>query len=130
MDMNQLKTNIMSKMNLNPAQQQSLNQSIEKAQEMLNSVNNPLEALTKANVDPSFLEKIKGYLNNPLYSLLLPMIGINKKVALQKIEELERMINGESQPLTNSSINSSQSSAPMGQADDLDRFKRGLNSFK
>lgn len=93
-------------------------------------MNNPLEALTKANVDPSFLEKIKGYLNNPLYSLLLPMIGINKKVALQKIEELERMINGESQPSTNSSINSSQFSAPMGQADDLDRFKRGLNSFK
>lgn len=97
---------------------------------MLNSVNNPQEALKKANFDPSFLKTIKGYLNNPMYSLLLPMIGIDKKSALQKIDELERMMNEGQNSLTNSFPNSSQPSAVKGFADDLERYKRGLNSFK
>ena len=98
---------------------------------MLNSVNNPREALTKANIDLPFLQTIKGYLNNPMYSLLLPMIGVNKKVALQKIHELERMMNNEQNSSTDFSPNSpQQTSASQGLADDLERYKRGLNSFK
>lgn len=97
---------------------------------MLNSVNNPQEALKKANFDPSFLKTIRGYLNNPMYSLLLPMIGIDKKIALQKIDELERMMNEGQNSLTNSIPISSNSSAEKGFADDLERYKRGLNSFK
>lgn len=130
MNMNQIANTVMNKMNLNPMQQQALNNSIEKAKEMLNSVNNPQEALKKANFDPSFLKTIKGYLNNPMYSLLLPMIGIDKKMALQKIGELERMLNEGQNSLTNSSPISSQQSAEKGIADDLERYKRGLNSFK
>ena len=95
---------------------------------MLNSVNNPMEALDKANIDVGFLQKVKEYLNNPMYSFLLPMIGINKQVALQKIDTLEKMMSGQ-QPEIQS--NESKTSLPQSsQGDDLERFKKGLKSFK
>lgn len=104
-----------------------MNQSIEKAREILNSVNNPTEALSKANVDPSFLSKVREYLNNPMYSFLLPIIGIDKKVALQKIDSLEQMLGKDK--TTNIPNESTQSSQIVG-GDDLERFKKGLKSFK
>lgn len=95
---------------------------------MLNSVNNPMEALDKANVDVGFLQKVKEYLNNPMYSFLLPMIGINKQVALQKIESLEKMMTGQS---ADTQTNDLKTSLPQSsQGDDLERFKKGLKSFK
>ncbi len=95
---------------------------------MLNSVNNPMEALDKANVDVGFLQKVKEYLNNPMYSFLLPMIGINKQVALQKIESLEKMMAGQS---ADTQTNDLKTSLPQSsQGDDLERFKKGLKSFK
>lgn len=95
---------------------------------MLNSVNNPMEALDKANVDIGFLQKVKEYLNNPMYSFLLPMIGINKQVALQKIESLEKMMAGKS---ADTQTNDLKTSLPQSsQGDDLERFKKGLKSFK
>lgn len=93
---------------------------------MLNSVNNPMDALD--NIDKNFLQTVKGYLNNPLYSFLLPIIGINKQVALQKIESLERMMNGEAQ-IPNSFQSQSQTSYPSNPNDDLSKFRKGLNSF-
>ena len=95
---------------------------------MLNSVNNPMEALDKANVDIGFLQKVKEYLNNPMYSFLLPMIGINKQVALQKIESLEKMMSGEKPEIQ--PIDSKTSLPQSSQGDDLERFKKGLKSFK
>lgn len=95
---------------------------------MLNSVNNPTEALNKANVDAGFITKIRGYLNNPMYSMFLPMLGINKSVALQKLDSLEKMLKGENNNPTANEFN--QVSAQQGQADDLERFRKGLNSFK
>lgn len=95
---------------------------------MLNSVNNPADALNKANVDANFITKIRDYLNNPMYSMFLPMLGINKSVALQKLDSLEKMLKGEN---ANPSSNEfKQVSAQQGQADDLERFRKGLNSFK
>ena len=130
MNMNQIAYLLTQKFNLNQNQQSNLSQSIEKARTLLNSVNNPTEALSKANIDPGFLEKIKGYLNNPMYSFLLPMIGIDKKVALQKIDSLEQMLNNQSTNPTTYSNESQTSSFPTSQNDDLERFRKGLNSFK
>jgi hypothetical protein len=114
------------KLNMNQTQQNSLNQSIEKAREILNSVNNPTDALQKANVDPGFLSKVREYINNPMYSLLLPMIGIDKNVALQKLDSLEKMLGKDKTiNITNESTQSSQVGG-----DDLERFKRGLKAFK
>lgn len=96
---------------------------------MLNSVNNPIDSLNKANVDPSFLKTVKGYLTNPMFSFLLPMIGIDKNIALKKIDELEQMISNQSTDVSVAPT-SSQPSSQWGQGDDLERFKRGLNSFK
>lgn len=126
--MNQMASLISQKMNLNADQQSNLTKSIERAQELLNSVNNPADALNKANVDANFITKIRGYLNNPMYSMFLPMLGINKSVALQKLDSLEKMLKGEN---ANPSSNEfKQVSAQQGQADDLERFRKGLNSFK
>ena len=86
-----------------------------------------MDALDKANVDVGFLNKVKGYLNNPMYSFLLPMIGINKLVALQKIESFEKMLKGE---ITDNPNDSTPSLPQSSKGDDLERFKRGLNSFK
>lgn len=86
-----------------------------------------MDALDKANVDVGFLNQVKGYLNNPMYSFLLPMIGINKQVALQKIESLEKMLKGE---ITDNPNDSTPSLPKSSKGDDLERFKRGLNSFK
>ena len=52
--------------NLNQNQQNKLSQSINKAKEALNLVNNPLDSLVKNNVSIEFLDKLKGYINNPL----------------------------------------------------------------
>lgn len=131
MNVNQIANMLTQKFNLNPNQQTNLTQSIEKARTLLNSVNNPTDALSKANIDQGFLEKIKGYLNNPMYSFLLPIIGIDKKVALQKIDSLEQMLNNNqtNNPMTFPN-ESQQSSFLMSQNDDLERFRKGLNSFK
>lgn len=94
---------------------------------MLNSVNNPTDALQKANVDPKFLGKVKEYLNNPMYSLLLPILGIDKEVALQKIDSLEKMLGKDK--THNNPIESTQPSQFVG-GDELERFRKGLNSFK
>lgn len=113
---------------MNQSQQDNLSSSIEKAREILNSSGNPAEALKNANVDVGFLKKVRGYLNNPMASFILPMLGVNKQVALQKLDSLEKMLAGESEnPNSNEPI---QVTAQQGQADDLERFRKGLNSFK
>ena len=128
MDMNQIAKMISQKMNLNQSQQDNLSSSIEKAKEILNSSGNPTEALKKANVDVGFISKVRGYLNNPMYAMFLPMVGINKQVALQKLDSLERMLKGENEnPISNES---NQVATQQGQVDDLERFRKGLNSFK
>lgn len=91
-------------------------------------MNNPTDALAKANIDPSFFEKVKGYLNNPMYSFLLPMIGIDKNVALEKINSLEQML---SKDRAIKKPNEFMQSLPQpSNGDDLERFRKGLNSFK
>ena len=92
MNIEQVAKTIVQKMNLNPTQQNSLMQSIEKANALINSTNNPIEALKKENVDPKFLGKVREWLNTPAYSLFLPMLGVNKKVALEKLDSLEKLI--------------------------------------
>lgn len=65
-----------------------------------------------------------------MYSFLLPMIGIDKKVVLQKIDSLEQMLNNQTNNPMTLPNESQQSSLPMSQNDDLERFRKGLNSFK
>lgn len=128
MDMNQIAKMISKQMNLNQSQQDNLSSSIEKAKEILNSSENPAEALKKANVDAGFISKVRGYLNNPMSAFILPMLGVNKQVALQKLDSLEKILKGESDnPNSNEPM---QVTAQQGQADDLERFRKGLNSFK
>lgn len=94
---------------------------------MLNSVSNPTDALAKANIDPGFIGQIRNYLNNPMYSLMLPLLGIDKKVALEKLDSLERMMGKDKTNITPNEFN--QSSSLMSD-DDLERFRKGLKSFK
>lgn len=85
-----------------------------------------MDALAKANVDINFIEKLKNYLNNPMYSVVLPLVGINKQEALKKLNSLESM-------MKNNSTNSNEfikSPVETEQTDDLEKFKRGLKSFK
>ena len=124
--MNQIANMLTQKLQLNNEQQGSLNESIEKAKNILNSVNNPVDALKQENVSPEFLKKVKGYINNPIYGFLLPILGINKNVALQKIDSLEKMLSNNS----NSNVNYNQPSVNGKQSDDLDRFRKGLNNLK
>ena len=128
MNMNQIANALTRNLKLNPTQESNLTQSIAKAKEILNSVSNPTDALAKANVDPSFFGKVREYLNNPMYSFLLPMLGIDKKVALQKLDSLEKMMSTDrTASFPNESI---QSSPKLSPSDDLERFRKGLNSFK
>lgn len=128
MNINQVAQTISQRMNLNQDQQNQLTKSIDKARELLNSVNNPQEAISKANIDIAFLDKLKGYINNPIYSMFLPLLGLNKNIALQKINLLEKTLKGEIDNPSSDRFN--QVSAQQGQADDLERFRKGLNSFK
>lgn len=91
-------------------------------------MNNPTDALKKANIDPSFFNKIRSYLNNPVYSVFLPMIGLDKNIALEKINSLEQMM-GKDRAIQSPKEFMIQS-PNKSQFDDLDRFKRGLKSFK
>jgi hypothetical protein len=55
---------------------------------------------------------------------IIPMVGLNKQTALQKLNELERELDDtpeDSQP---------SSSGSKGFTDDLDKYKKGLKSFK
>ena len=128
MNVDQIANIIAQKMHMNPTQRNNLTQSIEKAREMLNSVDNPMDALTKANFDPSFLKTVKGYLNSPMASIFLPLMGIDKKVALEKINSLEQMSSKDRAIQTPNGFIESSSNVSRG--DDLERFKRGLNSFR
>jgi len=63
-----------------------------------------------------------------MYGFLLPMLGINKQVAMQKLDSLEKMMSTDrTASFPNESI---QSSPTMSPSDDLDRFRKGLKSFK
>lgn len=93
---------------------------------MINSVSNPAEALNNANVDVGFIQKIKGYLNNPMYSFILPLIGIDKQTALQKLDSLEATMQGR-QP---QGFNEQSSSAFQSGVDELERYRNGIKSFK
>ena len=128
MNMNQIANLLTKNLKLNPTQENNLTQSIEKAKEILNSVSNPTEALAKANVDPNFFGKVKEYLNNPMYSFLLPMLGINKKVAMEKLDSLEKMMSTDR--TASFPYESTQSSPKSSPSDDLERFRKGLKSFK
>lgn len=127
MDMNQIANILTQKLQLNNEQQGTLTQSIEKAKSILNSVNNPVDALRKENITPEFLQKIKGYINNPFYGFLLPMLGIDKNVALQKIDSLEKMLSNDG---VNSNVNYTNQPVQRNQSDDLDIFRRGLKNIK
>lgn len=128
MNMNQIANLLTKNLKLNQTQENNLTQSIAKAKEILNSVSNPTDALAKANVDPNFFGKVREYLNNPMYGFLLPMLGINKQVAMQKLDSLEKMMGKDrTTSFPNESI---QSSPTMSPSDDLDRFRKGLKSFK
>ena len=127
MDINQIAKTLSQTMGLNQSQQNNLSTSIEKAREILNTVNNPTDALKKANVDVNFLNKIRGYLNNPMYGIVISMLGINKEIALQKLNALEEMMGKDK---TTTSFNDLNKSLPMSQGNDLERFKRGLKSLK
>jgi hypothetical protein len=113
---------------MSPAQKNNLTQSIEKAREMLNSVDNPMDALSKANLDPGFLRNIKGYLNSRTASIFLPLMGIDKKVALEKINSLEKMMSKDRAIQSPNEFITSSSN--MSHGDDLERFRKGLTSFK
>lgn len=87
-------------------------------------MDDPKEALIKANIDRSFLAKLKSYINSPMAKFIIPMVGLNKQTALQKLNELERELDDtpeDSQP---------SSSGSKGFTDDLDKYKKGLKSFK
>ena len=60
-----------------------------------------------------------------MYSFVLPLIGINKQQALEKIESLQNTFT------KNSVSNDLTKSLPeTGVGNDLDKFKRGLNFIK
>jgi hypothetical protein len=75
----------------------------------------------------NFLSKIRGYLNNPMYGMVISMLGINREIALQKLDTLEQMMGKDK---TTSSFNGSKQSLSSSQGNDLERFKRGLKSLK
>lgn len=100
---------------------------MESAKILLNSTTNPIEAAKKANIDVSFIEKLKGYLNTPTYSLLLPILGIDKQTALSKLESLENILSKDRTTINSNGFNQSSSNS---QVDDLEKFKRGISSFK
>lgn len=87
-------------------------------------MDDPKEALIRANVDRSFLDKLKSLANNPMAKFFLPKIGLSKQGVLQKLNELE-------QEMDNIPDNSNpNSSGSKGLTDDLDKYKKGLKSFK
>lgn len=122
--------------NLNQNQQNKLSQSINKAKEALNLVNNPLDSLVKNNVSIEFLDKLKGYINNPLIGKAVEhvakQLNLDKNTALQKIDEAKAYIsnNTNQTPSIRQNPNTFINSPQTNNIDDLDKFKRALSHLK
>lgn len=97
-----------------PNQSNKIQEAINKAQEVMNTCNNPQEALSKAGVSGDFLQGLKGSLSNPIASGLLAKMGLDKTSASTILDNL-------------SNQKSTQITQP---EDDLSRLKQGLNKLK
>ena len=60
----------------------------------MNSSSSPQEAMQKAGVQPQDINSAKGYLNNPLASLILGKIGGNKEAVSGDISRIESLFGG------------------------------------
>lgn len=120
--------------NLNQNQQNKLSQSINKAKEALSLVNNPLDSLVQNNVNNEFLDKLKGYINNPLIGKavngVLKQLNLDKNTALKKIDEIKSYINTNKSSSINQNPNPFINSPQTNNIDDLDKFKRALTHLK
>lgn len=115
---------------MNAQQQSQLMESISKAREILDGSNVPSEALEKAGITTDFIQKVRGYLNNPLSSFILPVLGVDKKTAMTKLNEIESIIGKNNSSMNESMQMTPKPSATLNQAGGLEKFKRGIRFLK
>lgn len=95
----------------------------------MNLARNPIETLAKNNVSVEFLDNLKAYINNPVYSWIFKLLKLDKDTALRGIETAKNyLINNNSvSKETNHQLSNNINSTS---TDDLDKFKRGLKRLK
>lgn len=96
---------------------QRLDKAYDMASTILNTTQNPQEALQKAGVSRADLEKAKGLLNNPFAGMVAKVFGTTKEDMQRGLERVESMLT----PLPE---NSQAEQAPVSE---LERLQNNLS---
>ena len=109
-----------------------LTESINKAKELLDSVNKPEESLSKINIDPEFIQSIRSYIDNPLFSWIFPILKKNKEEVKRGLDAAERYIQNKQSLKEDSFTSNIVPSGLVGNTVDneLDQFKKALSQLK
>lgn len=121
---------------LKGANSNKLTESIAKAKEILESVNKPEESLSKINIDPGFIQSIRSYVDNPMFSWIFPLLKHSKeevKRGLDKAEEYlqsKKQSSNEFNSITPNVLTTNNSVGNNIVDNELEKFKRALSQLK
>ena len=121
---------------LKGANSNKLTESISKAKELLDSVNRPEESLSKINIDPGFIQTLRSYIDNPMFSWIFPMLKRSKeevKRGLDKAEEYlqnKKRSTNEFETFTPNVLVSNDSGRNNIVDNELEKFRKALSQLK
>lgn len=98
---------------MSPDKVNNLARAFDTTSNIMNMANNPQEALQKAGVTSADINKIEGYLNNPMAGLMLKSLGVDTTEAKRVIDQLKGQPQTEQAPVS-----------------ELDALERTLKSIK
>lgn len=113
-----------------------LTESINKARELLDSVNKPEETLSKINITPEFIQTIRSYVDNPMFSWIFPILKHSKeevKRGLDRAEEYlkKKQIASVDDNYFNTNTTYQSSNVNNNSVDiELERFRKALSQIK
>ena len=85
---------------MSPEKVNNLAKAFDTTSNIMNMANNPQEALNKAGITGDDINKIEGYLNNPMAKLLLGPLGVDTTEAKRVINQLKGSSQTEQAPVS------------------------------
>ncbi len=113
-----------------------LTESISKAKELIDSVNKPEETLSKINITPEFIQTIRSYIDNPMFSWIFPLLKHSKEEVRRGLDRAEeylknKQLNTVDSNYFNTNNQASDVSSVNNTVDnELERFKKALSQLK
>ena len=120
---------------LKGANSNKLTESISRAKELLDSVNRPEESLSKINIDPGFIQTIRSYVDNPMFSWIFPMLKRSKEEVKRGLDRAEEYLNkkrssNEFENFTPNVLTSNDSVGNNIVDNELEKFRKALSQLK